>query len=226
MVVAVPSQHGPGAAPGPPLAAFLTVTRDAVHDAGDFAECPAGYKALARLSAHLAAVRLVLARSGPARCGEGAAARAACLRYGRELEWVLRRLEGQLAGEASLAGPHRPAAAAALDGALRRYWAAEQALAGWLDARLTAGQAGGLARAYHRALTRAPTRPHPRSPRSGPLAGAAFWLHGRWDRLLDGLDSRPGTGRGFPVPALAGPPGPSGLPGAAPAGRGAAGTAA
>jgi hypothetical protein len=37
----------------------------------------------------------------------------------------------------------------------------------------------------------------------------AFWLHGRWDRLLDTMDSRPGVGDGFPVPLANGGPGPA-----------------
>ena len=54
-----------------------------------------------------------------------------------------------------------------------------------------------LARHYQRALTRAPTRPHPRCPRSGTRGMIALWLHGRWDRVLDTMDSRAGVGRDF-----------------------------
>ena len=54
-----------------------------------------------------------------------------------------------------------------------------------------------LADAYWRALGQAPTRPHPRCPRSGPLRHVAFWWHGHWDRLLDGVNSRAGVGRDF-----------------------------
>ena len=39
---------------------------------------------------------------------------------------------------------------------------------------------------------------------------AGFWLHGRWDRVLDTMDSRPGVGYGFPVPPPGGRPGPAG----------------
>jgi hypothetical protein len=37
----------------------------------------------------------------------------------------------------------------------------------------------------------------------------AFWLHGRWDRLLDTMDSRPGVGDSFPVPSPNGRPTPA-----------------
>ena len=45
---------------------------------------------------------------------------------------------------------------------------------------------------------------------SGPLCHVGFWLHGRWDRVLDTMDSRPGVGYGFPVPPPSGRPGPAG----------------
>ncbi len=80
------------------------------------------------------------------------------------------------------------------------YRPAERALVTRLEDQLTAAGREHLARKYRRALTHAPTRPHPRSPRSGPLGRVAFWLHGRWDQFLDTVDSRPGVGRDFPVP--------------------------
>jgi hypothetical protein len=86
---------------------------------------------------------------------------------------------------------------------------AERVLVAWLEDQLPAEGRARLARKYQRALTNAPTRPHPRCPRTGPLRHVAFWLHGRWDRLLDTMDSRPGVGAGFPVPSPNGGPAPA-----------------
>src|SRR5690349_15227648 len=78
-----------------------------------------------------------------------------------------------------------------------------------LRIRRRSAASGRLAEKYQRSLTYAATRPHPRCPRTGPLRHVAFWLHGRWDRLLDTMDSRPGVGDGFPVPAPDGGPTPA-----------------
>jgi hypothetical protein len=92
---------------------------------------------------------------------------------------------------------------------LDSYRSAERVLVAWLEDQLPAEGRARLATKYQRALTHAPTRPHPRCPRTGPLRHVAFWLHGRWDRLLDTMDSRPGVGAGFPVPSPNGGPAPA-----------------
>ena len=96
-------------------------------------------------------------------------------------------------------GGGRPvlAVSAALGRQLAGYWPAEQALVGWVEEQLDVAGRDRLAGAYWRALRQAPTRPHPRCPRTGPLRHAGFWWHGRWDRLLDGVNSRAGVGRDF-----------------------------
>jgi hypothetical protein len=92
---------------------------------------------------------------------------------------------------------------------LDSYRSAERVLVTWLENQLAGDNRERLARKYRRALTDAPTRPHPRCPHTGPLRHVAFWLHGRWDRLLDTMDSRPGVGDGFPVPSRGGGPAPT-----------------
>jgi hypothetical protein len=89
---------------------------------------------------------------------------------------------------------------------LDSYRSAERALVTRLEEQLAAERREKLARNYRRALTHAPTRPHPRCPRARPLCYVAFWLHGRWDRVLDTMDSRPGVGDGFPLPSPTGSP--------------------
>jgi hypothetical protein len=183
-----------------PLAAFIDATQGAVHVVYDD-EPQEGYRAIARLSGHLAAMwRTVYPRAG-GQPGADGRLRAVCLSRAREVEWTLRLLQCQLSGEVSAIGHSAAAVVTLLVQRLDSYRSAERALVTWLEDQLAAEGREKLARKYRRALTRAPTRPHPRCPRTGPLCHAAFWLHGRWDRLLDTMDSRPGVGDGFPVPS-------------------------
>lgn len=194
-----------------PLATLIGATHGAVHEVLDVPD--RGYRAIARLSGHLAAMWRTVYPGAAGHPGGGGPLRAACLRGAREVEWTLRHLECQLSGEVAAAG--RPAAAtrAALARQLASYQAAERALVSWLEDELDAGHLEQLARNYRRALGRAPTRPHPRCARSGPLGRPAFWLHGRWDRFLDAVDSRSGVGHDFLL-ARTQPPGTPGPPGA------------
>ncbi|MGP8000709.1 MAG: hypothetical protein ACLPKI_25820 [Streptosporangiaceae bacterium] len=189
-----------------PLSASTGITRHAVHEVLDAAELLIRYKAIARLSGHLAAMWRTVYPHAAGQPGPGGQLRAACLARARELEWVMRGLECHLAGEMYAAGRPAMAVPAALARHLDSYWPAEQALVTWIEDGLGPDGCGQLAHAYWRALGHAPTRPHPRCPRSGPLRQAAFWWHGRWDRLLDGVDSRAGVGRDFAL-ILAQPPG-------------------
>ena len=194
-----------------PLATFIAATHGAVHDAPGVPE--PGYRAMARLSGHLAAMWRTVYPRAAGQPGAGRPLRAACLHRAREVEWVLRHLECQLSGDICGAGLPLAATRAALARRLDCYQAAERALVSWLEDQLDAEHQEKLARKYRRALGRAPTRPHPRCARSGPLGRAAFWLHGRWDRFLDAVDSRPGVGYDYRLTlaqSSGGPPGPAG----------------
>lgn len=114
--------------------------------------------------------------------------RAACLRHGREVEWTLRLFQCQLSGEVSAVGRSAASVLTLLAQHLDSYRSAERALVAWLEDQLAAESREKLARKYRRALAHAPTRPHPRCPRTGPLCRVGFWLHGRWDRVLDTMD--------------------------------------
>jgi Hemerythrin HHE cation binding domain len=75
-----------------------------------------------------------------------------------------------------------------------------------LEARISDSDRRELTERFERAMRHAPTRPHPHLVRNGPFGGhLALRLAGRWDHLLDTLDSR--TVAGAPVRA----PAPSGL---------------
>lgn len=201
-----PDQVLPGSVTGRPLSAFIDTVRDAVKELPEIAEPETGYRVIARLSGHLAAMwRTVY----PSAAGERQL-RAECLGRARAVEWALRRLECRLAGDVSAAGLPVAAVSAALARRLDGYWPAERALVARVEDRSAAEAMHELARDYRRALAHGPTRPHPRCPRSGPLGPAAFWLHRHWDRVLDTMDSRAGVGQDF-LAFLARPP--SGHPG-------------
>jgi len=214
----------PGSATHRSLTASIDTTRDAVHEVLDAAEAFTRHKAIARMSSHLAAMSRTVYPHVAGQFGPAAQLREVCLRRGREVEWTMRGLECHMAGEMYAAGRPHTAVSSALGQRLDSYWPAERELVSWVEDQLSPGDRDRLAHAYWRALAHAPTRPHPRSPRSGPLRHAAFWWHGRWDRLLDGVDSRAGVGRDFalvlaqpccaqPAPAAAedGPGGAGGL---------------
>jgi len=183
-----------------PLAAGIGATQGAVGEVQDVDEPMVGYQAIARLSGHLAAMWRTVYPHADDHVGTDGQLRTVCLDRARELEWALRLLECQLSGCVSVAGRPPAAALVVLAQRLDSYWSAERVLVAWLEDQLASEGRERLAGRYRRSLTHAPTRPHPRCPRTGPLRHVAFWLHGRWDRLLDTMDSRPGVGDGFPVP--------------------------
>src|SRR5579875_1402363 len=125
-----------------------------------------GYRAIARLSCHLAAVRRAV-------CTAPRAPRelvAGCCDQGRQVEWALRLLQCCLAGDMFACGLSLDDLSADVGRYLDAYLAAERE-------RLAAG--------YRRCLGRGPTRPHPRGPRTGPGYRLMFGFHAFWDRLLD-----------------------------------------
>ena len=187
----------PGSATGRPLSAFLDTIRDAVGEVPEVVEPETGYQMIARLSGHLAAMRRSVYPSAAGQQDRERRLRAECLNRARAVEWTLRLLECRLAGDVAAAKVSAPAVSAVLARHLDGYWPAERALVASVEARSAAEAMERLARHYQRALTRGPTRPHPRCPRSGTRGLIALWLHGRWDRVLDTMDSRAGMGRDF-----------------------------
>ena len=191
----------PDSAAGRPLAAGIGATQGAVGQVQAVDEPEVGYRAIARLSGHLAAMSRTVYPHADGHVGTDGQLRAVCLDRAREVEWALRLLQCQLSGCVSAVGRPPAAVLVMLTQRLDSYRSAEQVLVTWLEDQLATESRERLARKYRRSLTYAPTRPHPRCPRTGPLRHVAFWLHGRWDRLLDTMDSRPGVGDSFPVPA-------------------------
>ena len=196
----------PDSAAGRPLAAGIGATQGAVGQVQAVDEPEVGYRAIARLSGHLAAMWRTVYPHADGHVGTDGQLRAVCLDRAREVEWALRLLQCQLSGCVSAVGRPPAAVLIMLTQRLDSYRSAEQVLVTWLEDQLPAEGRERLAEKYRRSLTHAATRPHPRSPRTGALRHVAFWLHGRWDRLLDTMDSRPGVGDGFPVSAPDGGP--------------------
>jgi hypothetical protein len=180
-----------------PLSAFIDAIRDAVKELPEVVEPETGYQVIARLSGHLAAMRLSVYPSAAGRIDRERQLRAECLSRARAVEWTLRLLECRLAGGAAAARLPVPAVSAVLARHLDGYWPAERALVSSVEERSAVEGMERLARRYQRALTGGPTRPHPRCPRSGTPGLVALWLHSRWDRVLDTMDSRAGVGGDF-----------------------------
>jgi len=187
----------PDRATSRPLSAFIDTIRDAVGEVPEAVEPEAGYQIIARLSGHLAAMRLSVDASVAGQIDRERQLRAECLNRARAVEWTLRLLECRLAGDVAAAKLSVPAVSAVLARHLDGYWPAERALVASVEDRSAVEAMEKLARHYQRALTRGPTRPHPRCPRAGTRGLVALWLHGRWDRVLDTMDSRAGLGRDF-----------------------------
>jgi hypothetical protein len=184
----------------------LSASIDATHRAvmavlGSEDPDDADHLAIARLSAHLAAMRETVY---PAARRQPGPARQVLLTYlgsARELDWALRLLHCNLTGEAFASHLDANAVYTRFRHYLGRYAPAEGALVALLDERLPACDRDQVAAQYRKALARAPTRPHPRRPHTGAAYHFRFRLHRFWDRLLDTADARAGTGLDFPQPA-------------------------
>ena len=180
-----------------PLSAFLDTIRDAVGEVPEAVEPETGYPMIARLSGHLAAMRRSVYPSAAGQHDRERRLRAECLSRARAVEWTLRLLECRLAGDVAAARVPVPEVSAVLAQHLDGYWPVELALVASVEDRSAVEDMERLARHYQRALTHGPTRPHPRCPRSGTRGVLALWLHSRWDRVLDTMDSRAGVGNDF-----------------------------
>ena len=187
----------PGSATRRPLSECIDTIWDAVRQVSEVVEPEPGYQLIARLSGHLAAMRRSVYPSAAGLSDRERRLRAECLSRARAVEWTLRLLECRLSGDAATARVSVPELSAVLAWHLDGYWPAELALVAAVEDRSAVEDSEKLARHYQRALTRGPTRPHPRCPRSGTRGLVALWLHSRWDRVLDTMDSRAGVGNDF-----------------------------
>jgi hypothetical protein len=154
-----------------------------------------GYRAVARLSGHIAAMQRAVYPAAGRRLGDDRQLLQRCRAEARETGWALRVLQSHLTGDGAIVAREPGTVQLWLEECLDEYRSAEQALIGWMQEQLTTLECEHLALGYRAALRRAPTRPHPRGPHSGWPGRIAFRLHVFWDGVLDGVDSRPGVGR-------------------------------
>lgn len=201
--VSAPRAHDEGYAPrsGCPLITSIEATHELVLRELASEEPNAAFRAVALLSGHLAAMRLVVYRTAHRAPAEAGRLLGSCLRAARELDWAARLLQCWLSGDMFATGMAADAVAGSLQQSLARYTLAERALIDHLQRQLPERSRDALAASYRNALAHAPTRPHPRRPHAGAAYPALFRLHRMWDGLLDTVDSRPGTGRSLSPPA-------------------------
>jgi hypothetical protein len=154
-----------------------------------------GYRAVARLSGHIAAMQRAVYPAASLRLGEDRQLLQRCRAEARETGWALRVLQSHLTGDGAIVAREPGTVQLWLEECLDEYRAAEQALIAWMQERLTAQECEHLALGYRAALRRAPTRPHPRAPHRGWPGRIVFRLHVFWDGVLDGVESRPGVRR-------------------------------
>jgi len=169
---AVPRPRDPGddLARGPsartdPLAAYIEQTYDAATGKPPARVLqPGGNRAVAGLSGHLAAMRRAVYPVARRRLGENQHLLTECNAEAREAEWALRLLECHLSGEAAAAGREFDTVHMWLRQCLDAYQAAERALVGRVEERLTAPEREQLAPRIPR---RARPRPQPPAPARG-----------------------------------------------------------
>lgn len=197
--VCLVASHGVHCGPdrGGLLLAVMVATHTAVTAEFAAQTDEADFRAIARLSTHLAAMRRAVRTPVGRLPGQPARLAATWCAEARGAERALRLLQRRLSGE--LAAMRQPLESVhallreCLDGCLR----AERALAAWIDKHLPEPHRERLIAGYLACLHRAPSRPHPRAPRSGPAYRLVFGCHAFWDRVLDTTDCRPGVGHGF-----------------------------
>ena len=154
-----------------------------------------GYGTVARLSGHLAAMHRAVYPAARRQLGENQQVLLRCRAEARETAWALRVLQSHLTGDGGTSAREPGTVDRWLQQCLDEYRSAEQTLITRIQPRLTSQEHERLAAGYRAALTRAPTRPHPRGPHAGWPGRIAFRVHALWDGLLDAVDSRPGVSR-------------------------------
>ena len=180
----------PPAGPGPLRARaeeLYGVALPALADPGQ----ARGFQAIALVSGHLAATRRAVLPVASRQPGAGAWLVAACRAEAARAERALRRYDCLLSGQSRAVRLPPGSVWAQLEQRLSDYRAAEHPVLTRLDGRLTDAEHGQLAARYRAVFLAAPTRPHPRCPHTGPLAGPALRLCSLLDRVRDALDSRP-----------------------------------
>jgi hypothetical protein len=193
----VPAQPLTGfSSPNAPIGELVAATYQGALGSGHQGAPEWSYRSVARLSGHLAAMRLIVYPAARRRLDGDQQLLQRCRAEARETAWALRVVQSHLTGDGGPRACEPGTVELWLEECLDEYRSAEQALIAWMQERLTGPEGEQLALGYRAALAHAPTRPHPRGPHDGWPGRIAFRLHALWDGLLDAVDSRPGVGRG------------------------------
>jgi hypothetical protein len=145
---------------------------------------------LATLSRHLAAVEDVVYPELRKRIPDGRAVSAEQIHLARQMELVMRMIEGTFYGDAYAIAVPRSLLWDDIASQFEEHDAAEQQVIRWLEEALDDQEQENLAEDFAKAVERAPTRPHPYSPHSAVLGRLSHKLWALADRALDTMDGR------------------------------------
>ena len=145
---------------------------------------------LATLSRHLAAVEDVIYPEVRKHIENGKAIAAHQIHRARQMELLMRMIEGTFYGDAYAIAVPRVVLWEDMAAQLDEHVAAEQELVSRLEQILDDSEQEALAAAFAKAVERAPTRPHPYSPHSAVLGRLSHRLWALADRAMDTMDGR------------------------------------
>ena len=140
---------------------------------------------------HLAAVARVLHPAARRVLPHGRARLRVVMEADRQLQRALWRLDRRLTGDVHVSGRVVAELEDDVARALLAHARRESALVDELTGHLSQDEQAGLGVRLAQAVRRAPTRPHPDAPVSGPAAALAFRVEAGADHLRDLFDNRP-----------------------------------
>jgi hypothetical protein len=145
---------------------------------------------LATLSRHLAAVEDVVYPELRKRVPDGRPVAAEQIHLSRQMELVMRMIEGTFYGDAYAIAVPRVVLWDDIAAQFDEHDTAEKDVVRWLEEAIDQEQQEHLAAAFAKAVEHAPTRPHPYSPHSAVLGRLSHRLWALADRALDTMDGR------------------------------------
>jgi hypothetical protein len=145
---------------------------------------------LAMSSEHLAAAEEVLYPAARRRLTDGRDQVSAQMHLSRQLERVLRDIEGSLYGDVFVADAARAGLWDEAARLLAQHAEGERKLVARLTETLDHDEQRKLGESFAAAVERAPTRPHPYSPHSAVLGRVSNRLWSLADRAMDTMDNR------------------------------------
>jgi hypothetical protein len=156
---------------------------------------------LATTSGHLAAAEEILYPAARRRLPDGRDRVTAQMHLSRQLERVLRDIEGSLYGDVFVADAARAGLWDEAARLLAQHAESEQELVTTLAEVLDTDEQRKVGESFAAAVERAPTRPHPYSPHSAVLGRVSNRLWSLADRAMDTMDNRSVPHKPAPPPA-------------------------